>query len=159
MALFQKSIVLAGFAVMIAMPALAQNPSGPFTPAELKTLSVACTGGKWAGQPCLNAVSASNMALASMYGAALQQANQNAQAENLKQHCAASTAATQGEYPADAMRSAFTECANSIVDISGATGLNPDPTRYQALIGAVWCLTGDAKCASVEQGLLPYTQQ
>lgn len=153
-----KKAALMGFVtVFLSNPAMADMPSGKFTPGEVKSLASSCIG-KWDSQPCMSAVSGSNYALASMYGAALQQGGRNTEAEAVKQHCAASTAAAQGEYPAVAVRSAFTECANAMSDITEATQIKPEPSRYQILVSAVLCMTGDPRCAGVETGLTPYAK-
>lgn len=115
-----------------------------------------CLGGKWEEQPCLKSVSENNLVMAANYGAKLQKSNKNADAEKLKQHCAAATAASKGEYPAYAMRSAFVECANMIYDIKEASAISPDLSQYQILVGAVQCLDGSAACKVFEMGMQRY---
>lgn len=110
----------------------------------------------WETQECLSAVSESNLVLAANYAGVLEKRGKKSHLENLKQHCAAATAGSKGEYPAYAMRSAFVECANIIVDISDATGIDPDKSHYQLLVGAVLCLDEDRRCDAVEQGLMRY---
>ncbi|MBU0859509.1 MAG: hypothetical protein KJ667_06205 [Alphaproteobacteria bacterium] len=109
--------------------------------------------GQWESAHCLKAVSQSNMVMVSNYGAALQESGKKQAAEQLKQHCAASTAGTEGDYPAYAMKSAFTECANTIGDLAGQTNLKPDLSHYQLLVGATMCLDGAAECAPIEKTL------
>jgi hypothetical protein len=122
---------------------------------QASAIANACLA-NWQAPGCLKAVSASSLVLAANYGTALQQGGHAAEAETIKQHCAASTAATQGDYPAYAMKSAFTECANTISDVAGKTGVNPDPSQYQLLVGPVMCLDGSQGCAAVTNGLKAY---
>ncbi len=150
-----KTIALMSCALCI--PAAAHATSS-FTQNDATQIASACIG-SWNSQNCLQAVSQSNLALASEYGSALQQSGKETEAESIKQHCAASTAATQGEFPAYAFKSAFTECANTMSDVYDQTKLAPDSTRFQVLLGAIWCLDGDPQCANVENGLKPHTQQ
>jgi hypothetical protein len=128
-----------------------------FTRDNATQIANACIG-NWASQTCLKAVSESNMVLASEYGSNLQQTGHPAEAESIKQHCAASTAATQGEYPAYAMKSAFTECANTIYDVTEATKTEADQSRYQVLVGATLCLDADPRCKAVEDGFKGFSQ-
>jgi len=121
-----------------------------------KRVAGACVAGKWEGQPCLKAVSENNLVMLSNYGEALQNREKNSDVELLKEHCSASTAATKGEYPAYAMRSAFVECANIIYDITQSSGLSPDQSQYQLLVGAVQCLDKTVACAGIEKGLKRY---
>jgi len=116
----------------------------------------ACLSGQWATQPCLSALSDNNMVMASNYAAALSESAMTQSAENIKQHCAASTAASNESYPAGAMRSAFVECVNIIVDESKKSGITPDQSQFQLLFSAVQCLDGAPSCAAIEQGLSRY---
>ncbi|MBL4803602.1 MAG: hypothetical protein JKY71_01955 [Alphaproteobacteria bacterium] len=119
-------------------------------------IAQACVSGKWEQQPCLKAVSENNLVMASNYIAALDEAGKKQQGEMVKQKCAASTAATKGEYPANAMRSAYVECVNHVVDTVKATGMLPDQSQYQLLVGAVQCLDKATACSAIEQGLSRY---
>lgn len=119
-------------------------------------IAQACVSSKWEQQPCLKAVSENNLVMASNYIAALDESGKKSQGEMVKQKCAASTAATKGEYPANAMRSAYVECVNFIVDTVGATGMMPDQSQYQLLVGAVQCLDKSKTCAAIEQALSRY---
>ena len=116
----------------------------------------ACLGGQWEEQVCLEAVSQNNLVMASNYAAALSENGHAQSAENIKQNCAASTAATEGQYPAVAMRSAYVECVNTIVDVVGQTNIMPDQSQYQLIVSAVQCLDGAPSCAQIEQGLANY---
>ena len=115
-----------------------------------------CSGNRWEEQACLKAVSENVYVMASNYGATLQQRGKKAASEKIKEHCAAATAATQGEYPAYAMRSAFVECANMISDMVDSTRMSPDLSQYQLLVGAVQCLDKSTACMAIESGLKRY---
>lgn len=115
--------------------------------------------GKWETPYCLKAVSQSNLTMVANYGGALQESGKTQEAENIKQHCAASTAATEGDYPAYAMKSAFIECANTISDTASRTGMQPDLSLYQLLVGATMCLDQAAGCANIEQTLRQHAQR
>lgn len=117
-----------------------------------RSVARSCLRG-WESQQCLEALSGSALVLTANYAAALEKAKKTTYTEQLKNHCAASTAAMEGHYPAEAMNSAFTECANTIYDISEASGIPPDLSHYQILVGGVLCLSGQPQCASIEQGL------
>lgn len=106
---------------------------------------------QWEAQSCLSILSHSALILASNYASDLQDHEQ--QTEDLKQHCAAATAATKGEYPAYAMTSAYTECANIMTDIAEQTGIAPDPSHYQLLIGSILCLNKSTHCPQIETAL------
>ena len=121
-----------------------------------KRVAKACVPGQWEGQPCLKAVSENNLVMLANYGEALQKRKKDKAVELIKEHCSASTAATQGEFPAYAMRSAFVECANMIYDITESSGILPDQSQYQLLVGAVQCLDKTVACAGIEKGLQRY---
>ncbi len=143
------------FTVLVSAPAEARTNENNPAKTYIGPIAQKCSG-SWEAQDCLKVLSQSTLVLASNYGADLkEQGNENA-AENLKQHCAAATAATRMEVPADAMRSAMTECANIIFDISQKTGVKPDQSHYQLLVYPVMCLSGDANCPAVEKGLAEY---
>jgi len=121
-------------------------------------VSKACLNKQWETPACLSAVSNSNLALAATYGSDLQNKGFAAAAEQIKQHCAASTAAREQAYPAYAMKSAFTECANMIYDVSEQTKVTPDQAHYQLLVAPILCMSNDQRCLGVEQGLAPYAR-
>lgn len=112
----------------------------------------------WAAQKCLSAVSDSSMVMLSNYGADLQNRKMNTAAETLKQHCAATTAASQQNVPPYAMRSALTECANTIADLAASTGIQPDPSHYQLLVAPLLCLGADPACAEITAQMKLYIQ-
>ena len=150
---FTKKLTIA--ALLLCTPGIAHASS--FSRDNATQIANACIG-NWDSQNCLKAISESNMIMVSEYGAMLQETNQKAAAETLKQHCAASTAATKGNYPAYAMKSAFTECANTIYDVTAQTKTDADQNRYQVLVGATLCLDGDARCKAVEDGFKPFSK-
>lgn len=146
--------------VALTLPrAQAQNAAAPSQVVLQFAASVAqaCVA-DWGAQGCLSAVSESNIAMLSDYGAALQNAKHDAAAETLKQHCAATTAASQQNVPAYAMLSALTECANTISDIASRTALMPDPSHYQLMIAPLLCLGGNPACAEITAQLTAYTR-
>ena len=125
--------------------------------AHARLVSRACLG-QWESQKCLKAVSDSSLIMVANYGAALKRKGKGSQLETLKNHCAASTAASNGEYPAYAMQSAYAECANIISDIVDATNIMPDQSHYQLLVGPVLCLSKDRRCRGIESDLRKYTR-
>lgn len=111
---------------------------------------------RWTEQTCLSSVSKVTLTMAANYAGSLQESGKTAESESIKQDCAAATAASEGAYPAYAIQSAFTECANTIADISEKTGMNPDLSQYQILGGAVLCLQKNPACVFIEMGLKTY---
>lgn len=148
-----RSIItlIAFIAIMPFTSAFAQQIS-PQVLAHAKQIGQTCPQ-KWETQNCLKAVSSSNKTLVVNYMQALDAKGKKAEVEQVKQVCAASTAATEGEYPAYAMKSAFTECTNGLYDISQKTGVLPDQSHYQLLVGAVLCLSDAPQCAALEAGM------
>lgn len=146
-----KHIAIAAALITLSLPAHASGVSADGM-AAARLVGTHCPG-QWESASCLKAVSQSNMVMVSNYGETLQQSGKAQAAENLKQHCAASTAATEGDYPAYAMKSAFIECANSITTISEQLGVTPDLSQFQLLIGAAMCLDKGAGCANIETAL------
>jgi hypothetical protein len=147
---------VAAVSLSCVAPARAQLQASAGIREQASAMANVCLD-NWQAPACLKAVSTSALVLAANYGTALQQGGHAAEAEEIKQHCAASTAATQGDYPAAAMKSAFTECANTVSDVAGKTGVNPDPSQYQLLVGPVMCLEGDPRCAAVTSGLKAFS--
>lgn len=111
---------------------------------------------QWEAPGCLSNISQSTLVLAANFAGDLESSGMVGAVEQVKQSCAAATAATQGNYPAYAMRSAFTQCANSIADISEQTRINPDQSHYQLLVSSILCLSKDRRCAMIEKGLKAY---
>jgi len=121
-----------------------------------KRVANACVPGGWKTQKCLKTLSENNLVMASNYGAALQKSGKRSQAEQIKQKCAASTAASRGEFPADAMRSAFVECVNKIPEVAQSTQILPDESQFQLLVAAIQCLDGQSSCAMIEKLMMKY---
>jgi hypothetical protein len=136
-------------------PAAAQGSPSKISQQYASRVSGACLG-NWESQACLKAVSESSLAMVSRYAETLKSRGGSSALETLKQKCAASTAAITQNIPANAMRSAYTECANAIYDISEQTGVKPDQSHYQLLVGPVLCLSKDRRCSAIEQGLRRY---
>ena len=79
--------------------------------------------------------------------------------EELKQVCAAATVTEEDvgeDVPAYAFQSAYTECANGIYDISEKTGVKPDQSHYQLIVGAVLCLSNAPQCKVLEGQMQKY---
>lgn len=113
-----------------------------------------CNGGNWETQPCLSNLGTLSFLTTTTYADTLQKANTSeAVLETLKQECAASTAPMQGEYPAYAVTSAMTVCANKIYDISEQTNQKPDPDLYQLMVASIMCLNKQSNCTAIEQQL------
>ncbi len=140
-----------------------QKPQGKVAPDQklvptikeiARDIVKSCNGGKWETQACLTELGTLSFATTTTYADKLQKINSNeATLEKLKQECAASTAPMQGEYPAYAVTSAMTVCANTIYDLSVETGQKPDPDLYQLLVGSIMCLNKQANCIGIEQQL------
>lgn len=148
-----KVLFMAG--LMMMAPVAAQAAADPMAVKFARQVVQVCPGA-WDKPDCLTILSHSNYMMLANYGAALQENNQAAAAENLKQHCAAATAHREQAFPAYAMRSAFVECANTISDISDQTGLRPHQDLYQLLVLPVYCLDGHATCPMIEKSLQRY---
>lgn len=113
---------------------------------------------KWENQTCLTALSNSNMDMIINYAQSLKNNHKSSAIEDLKNVCAASTAAQDGEYPAYAMNSAFTECANGMYDLSVSTGIKPDQSHYQLIVAAVMCLSKSPQCRTLQGQLQKYAR-
>jgi len=139
----------------------AQAPSEPITlddrtrllQIHLKDMSQNCPKA-WNTQACLASMAESNKTLASLYAEDLDKGGFKPKLELIKEHCAASTAASQIEVPAYAMKSAMTECANTMHDLSETTKINPPLPHYQLLVTSIFCLDQDPRCKSLEDTLL-----
>ena len=139
-------------AIVFAGSAFAQGTPSPAVAHEASVVATACIN-NWQAPSCIKGVSAAAMVLTQNYSGALKQAGHTAEANDVVQHCAASTAGMQQAVPVAAMRSALTECANDISDVSQKTGVMPDASQYQLLVGPALCLANDPQCASVNAGL------
>ena len=112
----------------------------------------------WEKTACTEAISNSNMDMVVNYATALEKAGHKASLEPLKEHCAAATAIPEENIPAYAFQSAYTECVNSIYDISQKTKVTPDQSHYQLLVGSVLCLNKAPECAGLEKQMQVYAQ-
>ena len=151
----QRFVCTALMGAALLFSGASAQAASPASLAAAKSIAGVCPGA-WESPACLTAVSHSNYALVSNYGAALQQAKLDAPAETLKQKCAASTAHREQAFPAAAMKSAFIECANGISDLVDQTQVSPDLDHYQLLVAPVLCMNKDKSCASLERGLKNY---
>lgn len=152
-----RHIAVAAFALLAFMPFAHAQTASEASVAHAGSIATACIG-QWESQPCLAALAEANMTLAANYGASLEDGGDKAAAEQIKQHCAASTAARTEQVPGYAMQSAMTECANAISDISAKTNTLPDQSIYQLMTVGVWCLGKDQRCAASEEQLKNYAQ-
>lgn len=121
-----------------------------------QAIAQSCLGGRWESQPCLSAISATSNTTLATYAAALQENGQAEAVQSLKDHCSATTAASRQEVPAYAMKSALTECANTISDVTNNTGAQPNLSMFQLMVAPIVCLDGKPECAQVEQQLAQY---
>lgn len=119
---------------------------------HMKNISSSCLG-SWETQICLKELSSVSMSMATNYAERLDASNNKPSMEPLKQHCAASTAAIKIEVPAYAMKSAITECVNTVSDINDKTSISPNINLYQILVGSVLCLGKDISCNDFEAQL------
>lgn len=145
---------------MLNGPAAAQDQAGAPSPQQFAAAYAQTCMGAWTGQDCLSLISTSNLLLAADFMNRLNAAEQSVAANTVRETCAAATAAREGQFPANAMTSAFVECANSLFTISDETGIDPDQSRYQLLIGPIFCLQ-DAQsenCQALETQLQTYVQ-
>ncbi len=119
---------------------------------HMKIMASFCVN-HWDNEKCLKELSSLSMDLTTNYAEKLDAQKKEVQMENLKQHCAASTAALKVSVPAYAMKSAITECINIISDINDETSIKPDIDLYQLLVGSVLCLGKDLACDNIETQL------
>ena len=117
---------------------------------HMNNMATYCVG-SWEDEACIKELSSISMDLTTGYAELLDASKQQGAMEVLKQHCAASTAALKVLVPAYAMKSAITECVNSISDISEATLIKPDLNLYQFMVISVMCLGNDPSCKDIEQ--------
>lgn len=110
--------------------------------------------GNWENEACIKELSSLSMDTTTNYAEALDAGNKKSAMEDLKQNCAAATAALKISVPAYAMKSAITQCVNSIYDINNTTLIKPDLNLYQLLVGSVMCLGKDIACENIEASLL-----
>lgn len=125
---------------------------------HVKAVTSACVK-KWEDQACMKVLASMNVTLASIYAESLHNSDKRSYMEQLKNHCAASTAALQVSVPAYAMRSAMTECVNSMTTISQKTSVFPNPSLSQLAVSAVLCIAKNKVCSEIEQGLLAAAQR
>ena len=88
-----KHIAAIALLTIMTMPAHAGSGVSADGMAAARLVGAHCPG-QWEAPACLKAVSQSNLTMVSNYGENLQQSRKAQAAEQLKEHCAASTAAT-----------------------------------------------------------------
>ena len=138
-------------------PPPAQEKQATKTAQDFATMIAnACIGERWETQQCLRSVSENVMVMTINYYESLEKRGKGTAAETIKQECAAATAATQDEFPAYAMKSAYTGCVNALYETNQKTGVNFDLSQYQLLVGAVQCLDKTPTCTALEKGLSAY---
>ena len=141
--------------IAITWPSYARSTDTEYI-AHTKAVANACLDQQWERQACLSAVSYSTLALAANYAQRLSDQGHDFAVELIKEHCAAGTAAARDKFPAYALKSAWIECANTMSDIAETTGLKPNASHYQLLVGPILCLDKDRRCTNVERGLERY---
>lgn len=114
---------------------------------------------QWEKQTCMKTLSSLNFTLVTSYAEALRGANKKASIGQLKNGCAASTAALKISVPAYAMRSAMTECVNLMADISDKTSIHPEPSLSQLAVSAILCIGKNKACPEIEKGLFAAAQR
>lgn len=144
-----KKTLLALIIMLVPMSAQAQSQ---VSEDHARRVASVCPG-NWNSQECMKVVSGSTLVMVANYMKALDEAGKKTEVETIKQNCAAATAATQQEVPAYAMLSANTTCANMIYDVSEQTGVVPDQSHYQLLVGPILCMNADRRCPPIEQEL------
>ncbi len=115
-----------------------------------------CGPSFWEEQPCIKALSESNLVLAANYAEKLDTSGKKEASRKIINECAASTAGREIEVPTYAIVSAFTTCSNTIFDVSEETGIKPDLSHYQLLVYPTLCLSKDARCAAFESQMGQY---
>ena len=144
------------FAMVIFFNSFANAEMKPAQAIDMNTkqfvngLANRCVG-SWESQPCLEMLAAVSMNVTAHYAQSLKNGGHEHDMEDLKQSCAASTAAMQQDVPAYAMKSAMTECANKISDINDDTQISPNVNHYQMIVIGVMCLGEDPSCAMLEK--------
>ena len=152
---FLISLFLCVQTVSYAVAQTNQNPSAESV-YHAQKVAASCLNKQWTAPLCLKNLSESALVLSANYAGVLESKGMIGPIEQIKQNCAAASAGTQGDYPAYALTSAFTQCANMIFDVSEQTYIKPDLSHYQILVGSILCLSRDPRCTSIEQQLKAY---
>lgn len=150
--------ILKGFSVLaisLLVGSLLFPPPAHAAEEAARDVAQACPE-RWESQACFAAVSGAAHVMVAEYLADLQRAGQRAAVEHVKEHCAAATASAHVEVPPAVMPEIYTVCANTLYEASEQSGIEPDLSRYQLLLMAVLCLTGDENCALMEEQLAVY---
>ena len=132
--------------LVAASPASAKDEKPSETSLQFAKMIAGACPNRWESPDCLKTLGESNFVLVANYGGTLLENQKKADAETLKENCAASTAAREVSVPAYAMASAMTECVNTIGDIAGKTGIKPDLSHFQMMGFPALCLSKDPVC-------------
>lgn len=144
-----RIFLLTAFLMIFSISASAQDVHKNVM-AHAKNVANSCLG-KWDSALCIKAMGASNKDLAINYAETLNAQGQKASLDAIKNGCAAATVDEKGEFPASAFASAYSECINTIYDITTKTNVLPDQSHYQLLVAGGLCLNADPRCAMFEQ--------
>lgn len=117
-------------------------------------MAVRCFNNKWTSPKCLRMISESVLQMAGEYSARLEAKSKVKGMDDLRENCAAATAASKIAVPAYAMESALAACVNSIYKISQETGILPDADLYQLVIMPAVCLKKQGQCSELEKQVL-----
>ncbi len=147
-------------ATLGSFAAVSAKSPPPLTAKEKKYVRAVAENcsGQWQEQPCLATLARVSKHVTSYYAEDLHKKGRKGRLEPLKQGCAASTAAEKMEVPVYAMKGAMTVCANTISDITEATGISPNVNLYQLVIAGVLCLANDPQCPALEGRLQALSQ-
>lgn len=143
----------AATAQTIKKPGMYEKVDNPVVEKYVNMVAAECPE-NWSSPVCLSVMSESNRVMVSNFMEELDRAGQAGAVESVKNSCAASTAAEKQIFPADAMKSAFIECANIISDTAATTRLAPDLAHYELLTAAVLCMSNDRRCVGITKKLM-----
>ena len=149
-------LVLCLMVMITAQQAAAQQEIPSNTALKYATVVADACVMRWEDQACVRALSESSLVMVSDYGAVLKYQKMEDSAEILKQHCAATTAATKQEVPPYAMESAMKECLEYISMIVSKSGVRPDMSHYQLMTMSTLCLGKTRECPAIEQQMMAY---
>lgn len=149
-----KYTVLAGVIGLISIGTAAAKPDALTTQqfGHVTAIHESCVQ-NWGDQSCMQSISATSKDMLEAYAVALEKSGHKAQVETVKNQCAATTAAAKTKVPAYAMKSALTECANTISDVVAEVTVQPDLVLYQLLVGSIFCLGKEEPCPVFEKGI------
>ncbi|MCF8495284.1 MAG: hypothetical protein K9G62_01305 [Alphaproteobacteria bacterium] len=148
------SLLLQFFFFLFPFSASAQTVADKSVLDHARKVAQACPG-QWEDHACSVTVSQAAKYMVIKYAEDLDKRGLKNAVEYLKDHCAASTVIDQTDVPAYAVKSAFTECANGIVDIANEAKVKPDPSYMELFGGAIWCMENKQPvCGEIERQLM-----